>query len=118
MNKKNPCDGCDLCCKYIALEIDTPEDKNDYEQIRWYLAHKNVWVWIDHDDSWNLQFNTPCEKLDKQLCTIYDKRPQICRDYSTDACERYGDGDSFKLLWKHMEEFDEWLANGKVIPKK
>jgi Fe-S-cluster containining protein len=108
--KDNPCAGCDLCCRYVCMEIDTPEDKADYENIRWYVVHKNVWVFIDHDDSWNIQFNTPCEKLVDRRCSIYAKRPQVCRDYSTDACERYGEGDSFKVLWKHMEEFDEWLA--------
>ena len=91
------------------MEIDRPEDKKDVEQIRWFLLHKNVWIFIDNDKSWNIQFNTPCEKLDGNLCSIYETRPQICRDYSTDACEKYGDGDSFTILWKHEEDFAEWL---------
>ena len=71
MNKRNPCYGCDKCCRYVALEIDTPEDREDIDQIRWFLVHKNVWIFIDHDDSWNIQFNTPCENLDEEgNCSI------------------------------------------------
>jgi uncharacterized protein len=117
MNKENPCFGCDLCCKHVALEIDTPEDKKDYEQIRWYLVHKDVLVFIDHDDSWNLQFNTPCEKLEKDSCSIYNKRPSVCRGYSAGSCEKYGEGNSYKLTWKNLEEFEEWLKEGKIIPE-
>lgn len=107
--KGQTCEGCSLCCRYVALEIDTPEDSEDIDQIRWYVLHKNVWVFIDHDDSWNLQFNTPCEKLDENLCSIYEKRPQICRSYSTENCERYGEGDSFKVLFRNLEDFEKWL---------
>jgi len=118
MVKKNPCKGCNLCCKHVAIEIDSPEDDDDFEQIRWFLAHKNVWVFIDHDDSWNVQFNTLCKKLnEKGLCSIYERRPQICRDYSSENCEKYGAGESFKLLWKDLEEFEKWVKSGKIIPE-
>ncbi len=117
MESDNPCQGCSLCCRYVALEIDTPEDQNDFDQIKWFLVHKNVWVFIDHDDSWNLQFNTPCEKLEGHLCGIYKTRPQICRDYSTENCERYGEGNSFKILWKSMEDFEEYLETSKKYSK-
>jgi Fe-S-cluster containining protein len=116
--KQNPCAGCSMCCRYIAMEIDRPEEKKDVEQIRWFLLHKDVWIFIDHDHSWNIQFNTPCEKLDGHLCSIYEKRPQICRDYSTDNCEKYGNGDSFKILWKHEGEFSEWLKDNDPYKKK
>ena len=117
MESDNPCQGCSLCCRYVALEIDTPEDQNDFDQIKWFLVHKNVWGFIDHDDSWNLQFNTPCEKLEGHLCGIYKTRPQICRDYSTENCERYGEGNSFKILWKSMEDFEEYLETSKKYSK-
>ena len=121
MEESNPCSGCSLCCRYVALEIDKPEDEKDIDQIKWFLIHKNVWVFIDHDDSWNVQFNTPCENLDGHLCSIHpkylnipqDKRPLICQEYSTDSCERYGDGNSYKLLWKNRAEFEEWLLKNK-----
>ncbi|RMD45516.1 YkgJ family cysteine cluster protein [Candidatus Pacearchaeota archaeon] len=117
MGNKNLCEGCSLCCKYIAIEIDKPENKEDIDQIRWFLLHKNVWVFIDHDNSWNVQFNTPCTKLSsKGLCTIYRKRPRICKDYSTESCEKWGEGKSFKVLWKNAEEFEKWLKNKRNFP--
>jgi len=118
MVEKETCEGCDLCCRHVALEIDVPEDKEDFDQIKWFLVHRDVWVFIDHDDSWNLQFSTPCEKLDDGGdCLIYETRPQICREYSLDACEKYGAGDSFKFLWKSLEEFEGWLRNSKRYSK-
>ncbi len=109
VNKKDPCKNCDLCCKYICLEIDKPTEKKDFDEIKWFLLHKNIWVYIDHDGSWNIQFNTPCEKLNNTLCGIYEKRPQICREHSIEDCEKYGHGDSHKVLWKNLKEFEKWL---------
>lgn len=114
MEETNPCFGCTKCCNHVALEIDTPEDKEDFDQIRWFLVHRDVFVFIDHDDSWNLQFNSPCEKLSENgSCTIYDKRPTICREYDSENCERYGEGNSYKVLWKNLEEFEEWMKKNK-----
>ena len=115
MEDKNPCDGCDLCCRHIAVEIDEPETKKEFDQIRWFLLHRDVWVFIDNDDSWNLQVNTPCEKLNNGMCSYYEKRPAICREYSVDNCERLGDGDSFKIMWKSIEEFERWIEAGKFV---
>ena len=51
MAKKILCDKCTgLCCKYFALPIETPEDKEDYDDIRWYLCHKNVTVFVEDGD--------------------------------------------------------------------
>jgi len=118
LKNMNRCAGCSKCCEYVALEIDKPEDQEDFDQIKWFLLHKNVWIFIDHDNSWNIQFNTPCEKLtEEKLCGIYETRPQICRDYSNESCEKWGAGNSFKLLWKNEVEFEEWLRNHKKYSK-
>lgn len=109
--EKNPCDGCDLCCRHIAVEIDKPETKKEFDQIRWFLLHENVWIFIDNDNSWNLQVNNKCKKLKKDgWCGFYEKRPEICREYSSENCERNGEGDSFKVLFKCLEDFEEWFV--------
>jgi Fe-S-cluster containining protein len=51
------------------------------------------------------------------MCSYYEKRPSICRDYSAVNCERNGDGDSFKIMWKNVEEFEKWVEEGRVIPE-
>ena len=118
IGNKNPCEGCIKCCSYVVTEIDKPVDKDDFENIRWYLVHKNVSVFIDHDDSWNLEFSTPCEKLDeKGWCSIYEKRPQICRNHKSDDCERNGDYLPYKILFKNIDEFEDWMRRGKKVPK-
>jgi len=74
MKKKDdfspPCKECGgRCCKYVALEIDKPTNKNGYDQIRWYLAHKNIAVFVDHEKDWYVEFRTDCEKQsDDGLC--------------------------------------------------
>lgn len=90
---KKTCDGCGAkCCRYVAIEIDTPETKEDFENIKWYVCHKNINVYFDCDDVWHIEFLTPCEFIgDDNLCTIYEKRPQICRDYSVETCLHHND---------------------------
>ena len=117
MTEKNPCEGCDLCCRHVAVEIDKPESKKEFDQIRWFLLHKDIWIFVDNDDSWNMQVNNKCEKLKDTMCSYYEERPQICRDYSAVNCERNGDGDSFKIMWKALNEFEKWVDGGQIIPE-
>ena len=118
MKEKNPCDGCDLCCRHVAVEIDEPETKKEFDNIRWFLLHKDIWIFVDNDDSWNMQVNNRCKKLGEDgWCGAYEKRPAICRDYSSDGCERNGEGDSFKIMWKSLEEFDDWVLKGRITPE-
>ena len=78
-----PCHKCSaLCCRYFALQIDTPEDAEDFDSIKWYLIHEDTWVWVD-DDEWYVQVDRKCKHLQSNnLCGIYETRPQICRDYA------------------------------------
>ena len=96
------------CCRYFALEIDEPDCREEYEKIRWYLAHEKTWVFTD-DGTWYLMVLNPCAYLgEDNLCTIYDRRPRICREHSHDNCER--DSDLFyDELFTSMEEFERWL---------
>jgi len=51
----NPCLGCSNCCEYIATQIDRPTTIRDFDQIIWYLIHKDVWVYIDEENDWYIQ---------------------------------------------------------------
>ena len=99
MSKKKPkredlqpgevlCEHCTAkCCRYFALPIETPTKRKDFEFIRWYLLHGQATVFTE-DDDWYLLVHTKCKHLkDDHLCGIYEPRPQICRDYTTDNCE-------------------------------
>jgi Fe-S-cluster containining protein len=40
------------------------------------------------DDDWYLLVHTTCQHLQADnRCGIYETRPQICREYTTDNCE-------------------------------
>jgi len=112
---ENPCAGCSNCCEYVSLEIDRPTDLTDFDQIFWYLVHKDVWVYIDDEKDWYIQFNTPCDKLVEQRCGFYPHRPQLCRDYEPETCVRYGDGDPEEYLFKNETDLFNYLS--KKRPK-
>ncbi len=85
---ENLCDHCTAkCCHYFALPIDEPTERRDFDFIRWYLLHDRASVFVD-DDIWYLLVHTTCKHLrDDYRCGIYETRPRICRDYTTDSCE-------------------------------
>lgn len=109
---KKDCSSCDgKCCKYVVLEIDEPEDLEDFENIKWFICHKDVKVFIDEEGEWYIEFSTPCKFLDKNnLCTIYEKRPQICRDYNVNECTFYNDYQE-KYTFTNLEELESYIEN-------
>ncbi len=56
------CDNCpdSTCCRDVTVEIDEPETLEEWDEIRWMVAHKNVAVYKDNEDDWVVEFNTPC----------------------------------------------------------
>lgn len=82
------CEYCEgKCCRYFALEIDTPVDWEDFDHIRWYILHENAAVFTENG-KWYLLIRTRCKNLDKNYrCTDYEHRPSICRTYTTARCE-------------------------------
>jgi Fe-S-cluster containining protein len=108
-----PCPKCDAqCCRHVALEIDKPTTKKDYDNIRWYLIHKNVSVFIDNDGGWYVKFESPCEHIaDDYKCGYYEQRPKICRDYPEEdqLCEFEGEEDYYTDLFNSENEFVEYL---------
>ena len=102
------CDHCTAkCCRYFALPIDTPESREQYDYIRWYLLHERATIYVD-DGTWYLLVQTPCRHLQpNNLCGIYVTRPQICREYTTDGCE-YEDTWTYQQYFETPEQFDEY----------
>jgi Fe-S-cluster containining protein len=111
------CEKCGaMCCKHVALEIDKPTTKMDFDHIRWYLLHEGVEIFIEDDGSWNLKFQSPCVKLRKNgQCGIYDSRPHICRGYPPEdkECEFEGDESYYKYLFTSVEEFEAHMDKTK-----
>jgi len=103
----NECDG--KCCKYISVGIDEPKNKEDFDELKWFLHHKKVIVYLDEEDEWIVEFQTPCRYLDENnKCMIYDKRPDVCKEHSLDECDLNGDGESHKILLEKPEDVDKY----------
>jgi uncharacterized protein len=102
------CDYCTAkCCRYFALPIETPENWKDFDYLRWYLLHAQASIFTE-DDIWYLIVHTTCKHLrDDHRCGIYETRPQICRDYSTDSCE-YEDDWVYERYFETAEQIDEY----------
>ncbi|MFT3787091.1 MAG: YkgJ family cysteine cluster protein [Tepidisphaeraceae bacterium] len=103
------CDDCAaLCCRYFALEIDPPSDVRDYDNIRWYLMHESVVVFIE-EGHWYLGILTRCKNLrPDNRCGIYETRPRICRSYTTDNCDYHGAEYNYDVLFTSSEQLREY----------
>lgn len=103
------CEHCNgYCCRYIALPIDKPKDRADFDDIRWYLLHQGVNVFIE-DGDWYIGIETTCRHLlQDHRCGIYEKRPQVCRDYSTDNCDYHSGDYGWEQHFTRPEHLDEY----------
>jgi Fe-S-cluster containining protein len=103
------------CCRYFALPIETPTEMEDFEFNRWFLLHDRAAIFIE-EGSWYLLVYTKCKHLrDDNLCGIYETRPQVCRDYSTDKCE-YEDDWVYDHYFETAEQIQEYAE--AVLPRK
>ncbi|HEY1406522.1 MAG TPA: YkgJ family cysteine cluster protein [Spirochaetota bacterium] len=111
------CERCGaLCCKHVALEIDKPTTKSDFDHIRWYLLHEGVEIFIEDNGSWNLKFQASCKKVRKDgKCGIYGERPHICRGYPPEdrECEFEGEEPYYKVRFTSAEEFETYMDSKK-----
>jgi Fe-S-cluster containining protein len=116
------CDKCAaLCCQYFALEIDKPTTVEDFDNIRWYLVHQNVVVFVENK-KWYLGVLNKCKNLmEDNRCAIYEERPRICRGYSTDNCDYHGGDYGYEKLFTSAEElraYAEAKLGRSILPRK
>jgi hypothetical protein len=111
-----PCRECRArCCRYVSVEIDRPTSKRDYDTVRWYLLHKNIHVFVDHDRKWFVEFMTECEELaSDQSCGSYLTRPQVCRDHGwpIGSCEFFAD--PCLHYFRTAPEFERYLDRKEI----
>lgn len=110
-NVTNACKKCDgKCCRYFALPIDTPEDWGDFDDIRWYLCHEDITVFVE-DGDWYLNVKNKCRYLSEKdyRCQNYDLRPRICRKYDTDSCDQTGDDYGYELHFTNDRQMEEYM---------
>jgi Fe-S-cluster containining protein len=110
------CDYCTgKCCRYFSLPIEAPSSWDDYDTIRWYLAHGRTMIYVEKNQ-WYLLVLTRCRYLTPDdRCRIYLNRPKICRDYTTANCE-YDDDWLFEKLFETPEQI--WEYAEAVLPPR
>jgi Fe-S-cluster containining protein len=103
------------CCRYYALPIEKPDTLSDWEYVRWYVLHENTTVFKE-GDTWYLLVHTTCQHLQPDnRCGIYETRPPICREYTTDACE-YDDDSTYEQYLETPEQVSEYVE--AILPRK
>ena len=111
-----PCTECGgRCCKYVAIGMDKPSTKKDYDNIRWYLLHENINVFIDHDGNWFTEFRTDCSVQNSNHgCNIYVQRPEICKGHGNaeGECEFYDY--PYKEYFSVEKDFLNYLKKKKI----
>ena len=105
------CEHCTaMCCRYIALPIDEPATRQDFDDIRWYLAHENVTVFVEKGQ-WYISFATSCRYLTSdRKCSIYERRPRICRSYDLVNCDYHGGEYRYELYFSEPAEIEHYAA--------
>jgi hypothetical protein len=125
---KQKCFYCQAgCCSDVVIEIDA-DDFEDFDNMRWYLYHNDVFVYLeidednDDEEEWHVGFRTRCGQVQPDnSCGVYAKRPQICRDHSPVDCSEYtGPGadkhrnNFYDAFFDTGQALDEWLLkNGR-----
>ncbi|MFH1682195.1 MAG: YkgJ family cysteine cluster protein [Candidatus Woesearchaeota archaeon] len=113
---KQDCTGCKaLCCRYITVQLDKPKSKRDWDRLFWYLNHKDIFIYIDHENDWMMEFKTDCKKLlPDNSCGDYVNRPTVCRGHNPFDCE-HNQGDSpYKKLFCTVEELKIYLEEKRI----
>jgi len=75
---ENKCFGCSKCCEDIIL----PLGININNDIKQWIEFHNIEV-----QNKVIKVNNKCSKLNNGRCSIYEQRPNNCKDF---FCKDYG----------------------------
>ena len=109
------CEHCtSVCCTYLALPLDKPVTRRDFDDIRWYLMHKDIIVFIE-DGDWYIQVPVPCANLrPDNLCAVYSTRPSICREYKAGDCDYAGGSYGYDHVFQCEEDLQVYLKERRA----
>ena len=110
MTQKSQCVKCNgLCCRYVALPIEKPKEKSDYDDIKWFLCHENITVFVE-DGDWYINIKNKCRHLKKDnRCVNYENRPNICRKYRHSDCD-FTEGEyDYELHFTDDKQMEEYI---------
>ena len=109
------------CCRYITVEIPAPRSHDDWDEMRWWLAHEGVLV-SKNEDGWLLHVETRCANLrPDNACRIHPHHMDTCKDHDAAVCEFTGPLDQeFELhherdLARYLER--RGLKRGRAVAR-
>lgn len=103
------CEHCAAaCCRYLALPIDKPRTDRDYDDLRWYVMHDGIAVFVE-DGDWYIQIRTTCRHLGADnRCMIYHTRPEICKEYEPGDCDYAGGDYGYEAMFTHASQIEAY----------
>jgi Fe-S-cluster containining protein len=112
------CDDCPaLCCHDLSIEIKRPRTRHEIDDLKWRLNYDTVGIYL-RNRRWHMVVKGRCQFLDEaNLCTIYDRRYDICRDHTPPYCEKYDDW--YDVMFTHPDELEAYLRaqrRGEKVP--
>ena len=105
-----------ICCKNLAMSIGKPVNRKEIEDLKWQLHFNTVKVFTRHHH-WYQWVKGVCRYLsDDNKCTIYEKRPSICRHHNPPDCEKFGN--FYDHMFSNPEELEQYFQAEKEKRKK
>ncbi|HNQ21965.1 MAG TPA: YkgJ family cysteine cluster protein [Phycisphaerae bacterium] len=103
------CEHCAAaCCRYLALPIDKPRTRRDFDDIRWFLFHEGISVFVEEGE-WYIQFQARCKHLQPDSrCGAYEERPAICAEYKAGDCDYAIGPYNYEHHFTHAEQLEEF----------
>lgn len=105
------CEHCAAaCCRYLALPIEKPSNARDYDDIRWYLMHEGISIFVE-DGDWYIQIQTRCKNLgEDNRCMVYEERPEICAEFQPVGCDYTSSTHGYELHFTHATQIEDYYA--------
>lgn len=71
-----PCNGCTACCRnFEMIRLDERDDIDPEDMVGAIMQDGSRWVVLKHQE------NGDCIYLQDGKCSVYEKRPLVCRQY-------------------------------------
>jgi uncharacterized protein len=101
------------CCRYITVTVPAPRSEDDWDEVRWWLAHEGVMVTHD-EDGWMLHVRTPCTNLrPDNACGVYPDHMLACQEYDPSDCEYTGEV-PFDVLLEREADLADYLEKRRL----
>jgi len=110
------------CCRYFAVPLGVPADREDLDTARWYLLHEGACIFIDRDGEWWLRVENRCLMLEdgaprgarssrttRPRCRDYKGRPLVCRRFSPKSCDYTLGRWDYAHLFRSAEELNRYV---------